>query len=57
MSLAAWSLPLATEPYTKAAVIFPASGASADWIGATSPTVLRTSPVSSANTGEPGLAW
>src|SRR5712692_680456 len=57
MSLAAVSLRLATEPYTKAAVMRFASGASASRSGSARPTVFCAMEQSSAKSGDFGSAW
>ena len=57
MSLAAWSVALATEPYTKAARMADDSGFRASRNGSARPTVFRTMFRSSEKSGEPACAW
>jgi hypothetical protein len=57
MSLAAWSVALATEPYTKAARIAFARGFKASRSGSASPTVFSTMFRSSEYRGDAAFAW
>jgi hypothetical protein len=56
-SLVAVSSPFATEPYTNAARIPPATGARASRSTSAIPEVFRISPRSSGKIGEARLAW
>ena len=57
MSLADWSVALATEPYTKAARIAADKGFRESRRGSARPTVFSTMFRNSENSGDAALAW
>jgi hypothetical protein len=57
MSLEAWSVALATDPYTNAARMRETTGFRASRSGSARPTVFKTMFRSSENSGETAFAW